>query len=139
MGLVDSHRLTFSFSQENILEVRWDLLISDFREPKTVALVRGNIGHVFDGSLPHCADTLKLGLRKAFNSKKQRTCVKLRCAHGNCEWYNNPVSYSSVGSNIYCQMCTPRGRGNRYLQCVGCGQTRSADYGSCQGCRKRFI
>ena len=136
---ISNHRLTFSFSQENILEARWDLLISDFREQKTVALVKGNIGHVFDGSLSHCADTLKLGLRKAFDSKKERTCVKLRCACGSCQWYNNYPTYSSVGLNTFCQMCLSHSWGNRYLQCVGCGHTRSTVCTSCQGCGKKFI
>ena len=119
-----------------------DLLMSNSRDPSTITLVKGNIGHIFDGSLPHCADSLKLGLRKAFDLKKKERLppgVKLRCPYGNCAWYNNHPPYSSIGSNIYCQMCVSRGWGSYYFQCVGCGYSRNGNYTSCQRCGKRFI
>ena len=123
------------FSQEKIIEVWCDLLVSNFRDPKTIALMEENIYHIFDGSLSHCADALKLGLRKALNLKKQRNSVKLRCSWKKCSLHSNPVSYSSVGSNIYC----PRCKDGEQMQCVGCGRKMTDDYTSCQGCGKWFV
>jgi len=103
-----------------------------------IALVKGNIGHIFDGSLPHCAESLKLGLKKAFDLKKkegQPDGVKLRCSNNSCAWYSNPPPYSSVRRSIYCPRC-----GNYYyLMCVGCGCTKVFTSVSCLNCRKRFI
>ena len=116
-----------------------DLLMSNSRDQKTITLVKRNIGHIFDGSRPHSADSLKLGLKKAFELKKkerQPPGVKLRCSYSGCAWYSNPVSYSSIGSNSsYCPNC-----GHRYwMVCVGCGVARCGNYASCQSCGKRFI
>ena len=123
------------------MEMECDLLVSNFRDPKTIALVKDNIERVSDGSLSHCADSLKLGLKKAFDLKKQKRQppgVKLRCNYSSCTWYNNYVSYSSVGSNVYCTMCSRNGWGNRYFQCTSCWQNRTSNYTSCQYCGKRF-
>ena len=120
-----------------------DLLISNFKDPKTIDLVKKNIGHISDGSLPHCADSLKLGLKKAFDLKKQKRQppgVKLRCKYtSSCPWYNNYPAYSSIGSAIYCQMCRNNGYSNRYLHCSSCGYQRTGNYVSCQSCGKRFV
>ena len=124
------------------MEMECDLLVSNFRDPKTIALVKDNIERVSDGSLSHCADSLKLGLKKAVDLKKQKRQppgVKLRCSHGSCTWYSNHVSYSSIGSAIYCQMCINRGWGSRYLQCAHCNYNRTGHYTSCQSCGKRFV
>jgi len=123
-------------SQEKVMEMQCDLLISNFKNPKTIALVKEKIEHISDGSSPHCATALKLGFKKAFELKWG---VGLRCTYGSCQWYNNHLSYSSVGSNTYCQNCNRRGWGNRYLRCAGCGYNRTSNYQSCQSCRKRFI
>jgi len=127
---------------EKIMEMECDLLISKFRDPKTIALVKDNIERVSDGSLSHCADSLKLGLKKAFDLKKQKRQppgVKLRCSYSSCTWYNNHVSYSSVGSNVYCTMCNRNGWGSYYFQCTGCRYNRTSSYPSCQSCGKRFV
>ena len=119
-----------------------DLLMSNSRDPKMVELVKGKIGYIFDGSLPHCADSLKLGLKKAVDLKKkerQPDGAKLRCANGSCAWYNNHPPYSSVGPNAYCRMCIGNCRGSYYLQCVGCGYSRTSSYPSCQRCGEEFI
>ena len=115
-----------------------DLLMSNSRDPRTITLVKGNIGHIFDGSLPNCADSLKLGLKKAFDLKKkerQPPSVRVRCTNGTCSWYVNPPPYSSVGGNVYGPCCGYR----YYLMCVGCGYTRTANFASCQSCGKSFI
>ena len=110
-----------------------DLLISSCKNPKTIGLVKENIGHISDGSVPRRADTLKLGLKKAFNLKKQKNGVKLRCSYYRCGWHNSHVSRSSVPSDGCCSSCRNR------MQCTGCGTNWSGNYASCQSCRKYFI
>jgi len=133
---IGDHRLTFSSSHEKIMEIECDLLTSNFRDPKTIALVREKIGHIFDGSLSHCGGSLKLGLSKAFDIKKQKkTSAQLRCGYAHCAWHQNPVSYSSIGSNTYCPNCGQR----YYMQCTGCGCDRNGNYASCQRCRRNFV
>ena len=113
-----------------------DLLMSNSRDQKTITLVKGNIGHIFDGSHPHCADSLKLGLKKAFELKKkerQPPGVLLRCSHSYCSWYNNHSSCSTVRPNSCCSSC------GSWMQCVGCGYNRTGNYAACQSCGKRFV
>ena len=120
-------------SNKEIMEMQCDLLISSCKNPKTIGLVKENIGHISDGSVPRRADTLKLGLKKAFNLKKQKNGVKLRCSYYRCGWHNSHVSRSSVPSDGCCSSC------RNWMQCVGCGTNRGGNYASCQGCRKYFI
>jgi len=129
----NGRRLTCSFSHKEIMEMQCELLVSNFKDPKTIGLVKDNIGRISDGSSSHCAGALKLGMKKAFEKKRG---VKLRC--NNCDhiWNNSSGSYSSIGSRVYCQNCG----GKRYLRCVGCGSDRTSNYSeSCQGCGKRFM
>ena len=131
------------------MDMQCNLLISDFKNPTTIALMQENIGHISDGSSSHCASALKLGFKKAFEVKKRESGVLLRCSNYNCGWYSNPVSYSSVGSNIYCTQCSSNynnynynyGYNNNryYMQCVGCGYQRTSQYASCQSCGKKFL
>ena len=135
---VDRPGLICSFSQDNIMEMQCELLISKFNDPKTIALVKESIGNISDGSSSHCAGALKLGLKKAFDLKKQKRKppgVLLRCVYNGCGWYNDRISYSSIGSNTYCPHCNS----GYYMQCVGCGCSRTRSYPSCQGCGERFI
>lgn len=134
--------LTCSFSQEKIMEMECELLFSNLKDPKIIALVKENIRRISDGSSPHCAGALRLVLKKAFELKKQQRQppgVLLRCAYISCTSYSNHVSYSSVGPNNYCQNCLNYRYGYRYLQCAGCGHDRTSNYASCRGCGKRFI
>ena len=130
-----------SFSQDKIMEMECELLTSNFKDPKTITLVKENIGHISDGSSSHRTGALKLGLKKAFELKKQKRQppgALLQCTGPKygyyCEWGNTPVSYSSVGSGIHCSYCS-----NCYLQCVSCGYDRTSSYASCQKCGKKFI
>ena len=128
-----------SFSQDKIMEMECELLTSNFKDPKTIPLVKENIGRISDGSSSHRTGALKLGLKKAFELKKQKRQppgVLLQCTGPsyNCGWVNTPVSYSSVGSDTYCPNC----RGY-YMRCVGCGYDRTSSYASCQNCGKKFI
>ncbi|KAF9785420.1 hypothetical protein BJ322DRAFT_1193974 [Thelephora terrestris] len=64
--------------QKAIMEMQCDLLVSDFKDPMTIALVKENIKHISHGSFPHCAGALHLGLEKAFElqkKKRQPSCV----------------------------------------------------------------
>ena len=68
----DSGITNSSFSQEEVLEVECELLISNFKTAKTIDLVDENIRHISNGSSPHSTNALKLGLKKAFNRKNLR-------------------------------------------------------------------
>jgi len=138
---INNRGLTRLSSQEKIMEAQCELLISNFKNPKTIALVEENIRRISDGSASHCAGALKLGLKKAFELKKQKRQppgVLLRCPRNGCAWFNGSISYSTVGSNIYCPNCR-YSYGNCYLQCTGCSNNRTGNYTSCQSCRKRFL
>jgi len=123
-----------------------DLLISDFKNPTTIALMQENIGKISDGSSPHSANALKFGFKKAFELKKRNSGVLLRCSKTGCGYNSSPVSYTSVGSNTYCpQCCNSCGcdgcrKKNSYMQCVGCGYQRTNNsLTSCQGCGEEFL
>ena len=128
--------LTCSFSREKIIEMQSELLISNFKDPKTIRLAKENIGRVSDGSSSHSGGAMKLGLKKAFELKKQQRKLGalLRCSNASCAWYSNPVSYTSVPANAICGNC-----GSHYMQCVGCNYQRNGNYTSCQSCGKNFL
>lgn len=117
------------------MEMECQLLISNFKDPKTIGLVKARIRNISDGSSSHCAGVLKLGLKKASELKKQNRGMLLRCPRSGCARNTTPVSLSANGSNIYCPNC---GYGNYYMQCTGCSYARTSNYTSCQSCRKRF-
>ena len=129
--------LTCSLSQEEIMEMECDLLVSDFNTPETIELMKEKIRHISEGSSSHCTGALKLGFEKAFNLRM--SSVFLRCPYTSCAWYTNHVSYLAIGSNPRCQNCRNYGWGDRYLLCVGCGHTRTSNFASCQGCGKKFL
>jgi len=127
------------------MDMQCDLLISDFKNPTTIALMEENIGNISDGSSSHCASALKLGFKKAFELKKKNSGVLLRCPNTVCGWYSNPVSYTSVGTH-YCSQCLTNCRYNNYdngyyyMQCVGCGYRRTdTSSTSCQSCKRKFL
>jgi len=132
-----------SFRQYKIMDMQCDLLISDFRDPRTITLVQENIGRVSNGSSSHYASALKLGFKKAFELKKREISVLLQCSNDNCGWHSNPVPYLSVGSNVYCPGCSSNAYGyqTRYrMMCAGCGCQRTNDYHtSCLGCGRKFM
>ena len=154
---IDGVEFICSRSHTEIMEMQCDLLMSNSKDPKTMALLKENIGNISDGSLPYCRDSLKLGLWKASDLKKQEAeakerqkreeeerqkqllGVKLRCPSGNCGWYSNYPPYSSIASATYCPMCQSNSRGSRFFACVGCGQVRNGTYASCQSCAKQFV
>ena len=130
--------LTPSFSQGKLMEMECELLVSKFRNPNTITLVRENIGQISDGSSSYRTSALKLGLKKAFELKRQQRGVLLRCPRIGCKRNTTPASYSSVGADTYCQDCRYQ-YGNYYMQCTGCSNQRTSNYTSCQSCGKKFV
>ena len=131
--------LTCLSSQERTTETQCDVLIPYFKNPNAIALVKENFGRISDGSSSHSADALKVGLKKAFELKRQNY-ARLRCDQVGCPWYTNHPSFSSVVSNVLCQSCTDQGWGSYYLHCTGCGYHRTGSgYSSCQSCGKTFL
>lgn len=128
--------LTLLSSQDRIMEMECELLISSFKNPHTIDLMTESIGRIADGSSSHSANALKLGLKKAFHLKIPPPGVKLRCSWTSCTSYNNHISISSIGTNVYCQACS--NRYSHHLQCVDCGNNRTGNYTSCQHCKKKF-
>ena len=135
---------TCPFSQEKIVDMQCDILISNLKNPKTIALMKENIGNMSDGSSSYCGGALKLGFKKAFELKKQERSaqlqlkkreegVKLQCSSQFCGWRKQPVSYLTVGSNPRCSKCLC------YFQCTGCKSLRTSSFESCQSCGKMFI
>ena len=125
-------------SHDEIMEMECGLLMSNSEDPKVMALVKENIGAVSNGPSSYRGDSMKLGLWKAFDLKKQNVQhppVHLRCT--GCGWYTH-TPYSSIGSTICCRSCHDSGRGSQYFECVGCGHVRTHSYASCRGCGKRF-
>ena len=126
-------------SQEKIMEMQCELLVSNFKDPKTIAHMKENIKRISDGSSSHSIRALKLGFKKALDLKrKSGNGVLLRCLYSGCTRYTNHISYSTVGHSIYCSLCLVRGW-SHHLQCVGCGSNRTGAYGACQNCGKKFL
>ena len=130
-------RLIRFFSQGKIMEMECEVLISNFKDPKTIGLMKENVGQISDGSSSHRASALKLVLKKGFELKKQKRQppgVFLRCVWGGCGWHPINVPYASVGGNIYCVCCN-----RNYMQCTGCSYSRTGVFISCQSCGGRFL
>lgn len=72
-----------------IMEMQCELLISSFQNPKAIALVKENIGHISDGSSSHCPGALKLGLKKDASRWKE---VEI----DGCIWSDHLVEYSAL-------------------------------------------
>ena len=131
------------------METQWDLLIANFEDPKTAALMRENIEDISSGSSPYHAGALKLGLKKAFELKKKKTqapappappeVVWLRCSDSNCEWHRTQMwRLVDIGTDLFCCLCPVHHRGNSYYQCTNCGSNRTGNCASCQGCGAMF-
>lgn len=136
-GEVNYWELTRSLRQKEVMEMECDLLVSNFKNPKTVALVKENIRKIPDGSLSHCAGPLNLVLRKAFELKKKERkppSAMLRCTVSWCQQRHSPISYSSLGTPNRCPTCN-----YSYLECNGCGYRWTGGYLTCQSCGKAFV
>ena len=142
------------FSQEELMETQWDLVMANFKDQKTAGLVRENLADMSSGSSPYRADVLRLGLNKAFELKKKKTRapvppvppappapVQLQCSASDCAWHSTQKwKLSSIGSDLFCHLCIAQGRSNvNYYQCTGCGFNRTGNHASCQGCGAMFV
>jgi len=78
--------LTCPLSQEEIMELQCEFLISNFNDPNMNGLVRETIEHVSDGSSSHCAGALKLWFKKAFELKKTENIGRRRAVAVHQEW-----------------------------------------------------
>ena len=123
------------------MEMECELLISQFKDSKTIELVNQNIGQISGGSSSHSAGALKLGLKKAFDLKKQKQQPpppvggSLLCTSPNCAWNSGPgIPYSSIGLNVACTNCN-----SYYMKCIACGTARAGNYASCRSCNKSFV
>ena len=135
------------FSQEELMETQWNLIMANFKDQKMAGLVRENLADISSGSSPYRADVLRLGLKKAFELKKKKARppvppapVQLQCSNSNCAWHTTQKwNLSSIGSALSCHLCAAQGRsGDNYYQCTGCGFNRTGNYASCQGCGVMF-
>ena len=130
------------------MNIQWDLVIPNFKDPKTIALVRGKVEDASFGSSSHRAGVLKVALKKVFELKRRNRqptglpiltgSVLLRCPITSCTWYKNPFSRGAAGSNISCQCHIELGARVCYFQCTSCGFNRTSNYASCQNCRREF-
>ena len=134
------------FSQKELMETQWDLIMANFKDHKTASLVRENIEDISSGSSPYRADALRLGFKKAFELKKKKSRapvppeVLLRCSNSDCQWHNVQMQRSAMRSDHLCHLCVAYRRpGAHYYQCTGCGFDRTGNYESCQGCGAKFV
>ena len=130
------------FSQEELVNIQWDLVIANFKDPKTITLLRDKVEDASFGSSSHRVGVLSAALKKAFEFKRNNRKppgVMLRCSATYCTAYNNPPSYATIGSDIYCELCYGRWPGRRCFQCAGCGANRLRAYTSCQSCGGMFV
>ena len=126
-------QLTYSPRQKEILGIQCDRLISDFKGPKTIALVREKIRQIPDGSLSHCASALNLVFQKAFELRKKRRhppWAKLRCSNPGCSWIKTPSRSRLLRQILPIVLVAGLGATN------GCGYNGTGNYASCQGCGK---
>ena len=96
------------FSQEELVNIQWDLVIANFKDPKTITLLRSQVENASFGSSSHRAGVLNVALKKAFEFKRKNTqspTVHLRCAATFCTEYNNlfqtrPLGRTSIANGL---------------------------------------
>ena len=141
-GLVNCQQLTHSFSQEELMDVQWDLLVAKPNHPGMVALVRDKIEDISPGSSSHRAGVLKVALKKGFELKKKKReppGVLLQCP--NIYECARLVSRSEIGDYLYCTVCSFSEPAfvRYFFNCSSCGFKRAGHYVTCQNCGVRFL
>ena len=131
------YELIHSFSQKEIVEMQSDLLISKFKDPRTIAAVKEKIRHISDGTSSHRAGALQLGFEKAFElrgkkKQPQPQVVRLVCNNYPCPRRGMQVTCSSLSNNC-CPVC------KSFVECANCRQLRTGNYLSCLGCKMKFV
>ena len=142
-GETNGQELTHSFSQEELMDVQWDLLVAKPDHPGMVALVKDKIEDISPGFSSHCAGVLKAALKKGFELKKKKRQppgVLLRCPNlYDCPRYANPGSLSEIGTTLICSCSEPGTTFMYWLECSSCRFKRKGYYMTCQGCGARFL
>ena len=141
-GLVNCQQLTHSISQEELMDVQWDLLVAKPNHPGMVALVRDKIEDISPGSSSHRAGVLKVALKKGFELKKKKRQppgVLLRCP--NIYECARLVSRSETENSLFCRLCSlcEPYYARYFFECSSCGFKRAGDYVTCQNCGVRFL
>jgi hypothetical protein len=150
------------------METQCKLLISNFKDPKTIQLMKQSIARSSDGSSSHSAGALKLGLKNAFELKQQAIELKKQAAELKkqalalelkkqqeqalalekqknsgvqlrCSRTNCAWYKNHVTSGILGSNTYCMSCQNDYMQCVGCNYQRTGNFTSCQSCRKNFL
>ena len=138
-GEINSQELTHTLSQEELMDVLWDLLIAKSNTPKMAVLIRDKIGDISPGSSSHRAGVLKVALKNAFEKKKEQyPGVRLACPNQRCAWYGARASRSEIGTDLTCQLCFNRGDEPAYFVCASCRFGGTGDYVWCLVCGKWF-
>ena len=130
-----------SLSQEDLMDVSWNLLIAKSSTPEMAVLIRDKIGGISAGSSSHRAGVLKVALKKAFElekKKRQYPEVRLRCPNDGCTRYSDHVSRSDIGTDVICRLCFNPGDQPLYFLCAYCWFGRTGDYAWCLGCERKF-
>ena len=149
-------RITYSSSQGKVMEMECKLLTSNFKDSKTIGLMKENIGRISDGSSSHCAGSLKLGFKMAFELKKQASELKkqtLKLEKQALELEKQALELEKRKRQPPCELlrCTRNGctrnttpvaysvaganvyctncqyiYGNYYMECAGCSYNRTS-------------
>jgi len=123
------------------MEAQCELLVSNVKDPKTIALVEETIRRISDGTSPDSAHALKLWL-KAFELKKEKLPgVLLRCPRDYCTRNKYPDSRQVAGPSAYCRLCLKDSNWGVRLQCSGCGCDipMFGNRAECGRCARKFI
>ena len=138
---INSEELTHSLSQEELMDVLWELLIAKSNTPRMAVLIRDKIGDISPESPSHRAGVLKVAMKKKFELEKKKgqyTGVRLRCPNYICTRYDNDFSRSEIGTDVICQLCFDSDGEHFYFLCDYCRFDRTGDYAWCLNCRKWF-
>ena len=138
---ISSQGLTHSLSQEELMDLLWDLLIAKSNTPNMAVLIRDKIGDISPESPSHRVGVLKVAMKKKFELEKQKgqyTGVRLICPNWRCTRYSNHVSISEIERAVTCRLCFSPGSPPFHFLCNYCQFCRTVDTGKCQGCGLRF-
>ena len=136
---INNQELMHSPSQEELMDVLWDLLIAKSKTSKMAVLIRDKIGDISPVSSSHRASVLKVALKNAFEKKQEEyPGVRLTCPNQRCTWYSARASRSQIGKDLTCQSCFNPGGEPVYFVCASCWFSRTGDYAWCQVCTKWF-
>lgn len=117
--------------ESDVMKMYCELLSHKFREERVTASVADSIKTMAGGKAAYRATALKLALRHSCSEG-----VLLRCPIRSCVNHDNPVSYRSLGTNLWC----PEAHWFSFkcMECANCGEMRSGSYFECRRCGEWF-